>query len=280
MHATRKAVITVTHARHDPAVCSAPGLFRSLKRGERKKQKLDIIYQHGDTKLRFWAPEPLGADDLRVLQVLVAFAGPGGRVLEARPATEAGLTLRGAMNAAGACESGEDAITVRTTLYRLAVEVGKSDSGTALGALRRCLDRLCALTVIADSGAQSVSMRLCARAIDSGTGELIVALHPRIASAVLGQRHTRISMSEVRVLRSDPAVLMHQRLCAWVDPGAQRHVRLDTLAGYAWPTPAPSPSALRMRRAGVRKALAELVVAGWGVEQAGEGFAIRRPQVR
>ncbi|MFP5204429.1 MAG: replication protein C, IncQ-type [Acidobacteriota bacterium] len=277
MHATKKAV---THARHDPALCSAPGLFRSLKRGERKKQKLDITYQHGDTRLRFWGPEPLGADDLRVLQVLVAFAGPGGHLLEAKPATGVGRMLRGELNAAGACESGEDAITVRTTLYRLAVEVGKSDSGTALGALRRCLDRLAALTVIADAGTQSVSMRLCARAIDSETGELIIALHPRIARAVLGQRHTRISMAEVRALHSDPALLMHQRLCAWIDPGAQRHVLLGTLAGYAWPEPAPSPSALRMRRAGVRKALAELVAAGWGVEQAGEGFAILRPQVR
>ncbi|EQD25836.1 Replication C [mine drainage metagenome] len=271
---------TITHARHDPALCSAPGLFRSLKRGERKKQKLDITYRHGDTKLRFWGPEPLGADDLRVLQVLVAFAGPGGRVLEARPATEAGRMLRGELNAAGAGEGGEDAITVRTTLYRLAVEVGKSDSGTALGALRRCLDRLAALTVIADAGVQSVSMRLCARAIDSETGELIVALHPRIASAVLGQRHTRINIAEVRGLRSDSAVLMHQRLCAWVDPGAQRHVRVETLAAYAWPEPAASASAERMRRMGVRKALAELGAIGWGVERAGEGFAIRRPAAR
>lgn len=274
MSATSKNV-TVTHARHDPAVCSAPGLFRSLRRGERRKQKLDITYRHGDTQLRFWGPEPLGADDLRVLQLLVACAGPGGRVLTSAPATETGAALRAALAVAG--ESGGDAITIRTTLYRLAAGVGKSDSGTALSALRRCLDRLAALTVIADAGAQSVSMRLCARAIDSQTGELIVALHPRIASAVLGQRHTRISMCEVRALRSDPAVLMHQRLCAWVDPGAQRHVHLDTLAGYAWPEPAPSPSALRMRRVGVRKALAELVGAGWGVERVGEGFAIRRP---
>ncbi|WP_268915743.1 replication protein C, IncQ-type, partial [Aeromonas caviae] len=34
--------------RHDPAHCLAPGLFRSLKRGERKRLKLDVTYTHGD----------------------------------------------------------------------------------------------------------------------------------------------------------------------------------------------------------------------------------------
>lgn len=60
----------LTHARHDPAHCLAPGLFRSLKRGERKRSKLDVTYTYGKDSIRFWGPEPLGADDLRVLQGL------------------------------------------------------------------------------------------------------------------------------------------------------------------------------------------------------------------
>ena len=53
----------LTHARHDPAHCLAPGLFRSLKRGERKRGKLDVVYDYGDGKrIEFSGPEPLGAD--------------------------------------------------------------------------------------------------------------------------------------------------------------------------------------------------------------------------
>ncbi|MBP8151671.1 MAG: replication protein C, partial [Xylophilus sp.] len=63
----------LTHARHDPMHCLAPGLFRSLKRGDRKKLKLDVTYRYGDNECaRFIDFEPLGADDMRLLQGLVA----------------------------------------------------------------------------------------------------------------------------------------------------------------------------------------------------------------
>lgn len=60
---------SLSHVRHDPAHCLAPGLFRALKRGERKRSKLDVTYDYGDGKrIEFSGPEPLGADDLRILQ--------------------------------------------------------------------------------------------------------------------------------------------------------------------------------------------------------------------
>ena len=42
---------SLSHVRHDPAHCLAPGLFRALKRGERKRSKLDVTYDYGDGKL-------------------------------------------------------------------------------------------------------------------------------------------------------------------------------------------------------------------------------------
>ncbi|GAA3711567.1 hypothetical protein GCM10022421_18730 [Oceanisphaera sediminis] len=89
----------LTHVRHDPAHCLAPGLFRSLQRGERKRLKLDVTYTHGFDSIRFWGPEPLGVDDLRVLQGLVAMAaisGDGGRgiVLGNETESEIGQQLR------------------------------------------------------------------------------------------------------------------------------------------------------------------------------------------
>ena len=55
----------LTHARHDPAHCLAPGLFRSLQRGERRRCKLHVVYNYGDGKrIEFSGPEPLGAGHL------------------------------------------------------------------------------------------------------------------------------------------------------------------------------------------------------------------------
>jgi hypothetical protein len=70
------------HARHDRAHCLAPGIFRSLKRGQRKKQKLDTTYVYGEVSLRFVGFEPLGADDMRFLQGIIALAGPHGLILD------------------------------------------------------------------------------------------------------------------------------------------------------------------------------------------------------
>ena len=64
-----------------------------------------------------------------------------------------------------------------------------------------------------------------------------MALNPLIARAVMGgAQHVRIDMDEVRALQTDPARLIHQRLCGWIDPGKSGRVELDTLCGYAWPT--------------------------------------------
>lgn len=57
----------LTHARHDPMHCLVPGLFRSLKRGERKRLKLDVTYHYAENEqARFVGFEPLGADDMRL----------------------------------------------------------------------------------------------------------------------------------------------------------------------------------------------------------------------
>ena len=41
-----------THARHDRAHCLTPEPFRSLKRGDRKKLKLDVTYTYGDGEIQ------------------------------------------------------------------------------------------------------------------------------------------------------------------------------------------------------------------------------------
>ena len=123
----------LTHARHDPAHCLAPGLFRSLKRGERKKLKLDVTYTYGKDSIRFWGPEPLGVDDLRILQGLVAMAatsGDNGRgiVLKDKTESEAGQQLRLWLDLKWEAIE-KDSMVAKGSFRQLARELGYADDG-------------------------------------------------------------------------------------------------------------------------------------------------------
>lgn len=272
----------LTHARHDKAHCLAPGLFRSLKRGDRHRMKLDVVYELDDgARVEFKGPEPLGSDDLRVLQGLVAMAGPQGMILTPTPRTAAGEQLRLSL------EPRWDAVTANTlvvkdSFYALAREIGYSlTSGGTLRSIRESIERLWTISIIAqDSSGRRQGYRLLSGyASDTDRGKLYVALNPMLAKAVLGQLpHARINLSEVRSLKGDVARLIHQRLCGWLDPGQSARVGIDTLCGYAWPVPGQAGSSRRMRRKRIRTALSELVGLGWTVAEYARGkFAIGRP---
>ncbi len=269
----------LSHARHDPAHCLAPGLFRALKRGERKRSKLDVIYDYGDGKrIEFSGPEPLGADDLRVLQGLVAMAGPSGLVLGPEPKTPGGQQLRLFLEPKWeAVET--DAMVVKGSYRALAREVGYADIEDSRP-IRDCIERLWKVSIIAQHGRKRQGFRLLSEyASDDAEGRLYVALNPLIAQAVMGGgQHVRISMDEVRALESEAARLLHQRLCGWIDPGKTGKASMDTLCGYVWPSEA-SPSAMRKRRQRVREALPELAALGWSVVEFAAGkYDIARPK--
>ncbi len=269
----------LSHARHDPAHCLAPGLFRALKRGERKRSKLDVVYDYGDGKrIEFSGPEPLGADDLRILQGLVAMAGPSGLVLGPEPKTPGGQQLRLFLEPKWeAVET--DAMVVKGSYRALAREVGYADIEDSRP-IRDCIERLWKVSIIAQHGRKRQGFRLLSEyASDDAEGRLYVALNPLIAQAVMGGgQHVRISMDEVRALDSETARLLHQRLCGWIDPGKAGKVAIDTLCGYVWPSEA-SGSAMRMRRKRVREALPELEALGWKVAEYATGkYGITRPK--
>jgi hypothetical protein len=258
----------LTHARHDPAHCLAPGLFRSLKRGERKRGKLDVVHDYGDGKrIEFSGPEPLGADDLRILQGLVAMAGPGGLVLSPEPQTEAGQQLRLFLEPKWEAFQ-QDAMVVKGSYRALAREIGYANPDDTKP-VRECIERLWKVSIIAQNGRKRQGFRLLSEyASDEQDGKLYVALNPLIARAVMGgAQHVRIDMDEVRALQTDPARLMHQRLCGWIDPGKSGRVELDTLCGYVWPGQATNPNTLKTRRQAARRALPELAALGWAVSE-------------
>ncbi len=275
----------LTHARHDPAHCLAPGLFRSLKRGERKRSKLDVTYTYGADSIRFWGPEPLGADDLRVLQGLVAMAATSGKegrgiILSQEPKTDKGRQLRLWLELKwDALE--KDALVAKGSFGQLAREIGYADNGgSQFKTIRESIERLWAVSVIVERDGRRQGFRILSDyASDEQECKLFVALNPRLAEAVMGERpHTRINMDEVRALRTDQARLMHQRLCGWIDPGKSGRVELDTLCSYVWPDVATNENTMKTRRQTARKALAELAAVGWEVSEYAKGkWKISRP---
>lgn len=278
----------LTHARHDPAHVLAPGLFRSLGPGDRARMKLDVIYLHGEDRLEFGGKEPLGVDDMRVLQGLVAMAGPEGLILRDEDGLHESarqLILDLFSPPAVIADAGKkpDTLVVRDSFRRLAREIGMDEGGKGLKAIRTSVERLFGVTVFIQSGKRRVGMRLLSSyASDEGTGDLYVALNPRLAGAIFGDRqHIRIELAEVRGLGTDPARLIHQRLCGWIDAGKSGKATVETLAEYVWPEETEMESTLKKRRATVRKAMGELSAIGWTVDEYARGkMKISRPKAK
>lgn len=267
----------LTHVKHDPVHCLTPGLFRSLKRGERKTAKLDITYEYGEgKKVEFKGYEPLGADDLRVLQGLIALSGPEGLLLGPEPQTEEGQQLRLALYPKWDAIR-ENSLVIQSSYYRLAKEIGYSNT-RHFETIKKCIDRLWTVSIIAENNGIRRGFRLLSHySSDEIEENLFVALNPMITEAVMGGRHVRICMDEIRGLKSDCARLIHQRLCAWINPGQTKHVHLDVLSSYAWPHTA-SPSTNRKRRQRTRTALQEFIPFNWTIREASKDmFRISRP---
>lgn len=267
----------LTHARHDSAFCLAPNLFVSLMRGERKKRKLDVLYQYNEQEsLRFIGFEPLDAFDMRVLQGLIATAGGFGFTLTCEPISEDAKVLRKLLKST---DSG-DALVVKESLTWLLREIGLTDSGRNIKNLKESITRMSNVTIIATSLKGEASYNLLSYTICNETNLTMIAINPRISAAVLGGSHSRIDMNEVRSNIGDVSRLVHQRLIAWVDKSKERKVSLDTLCGYAWSDlESISKSSYSMRRKRMRDALDELRKIGWRFEEyAKNKFEVKRPR--
>ena len=277
---------TLHFALHERGHVLTPGLFRCLGPRDRKEQKLDVTWDYGDGwSVQFVGPWPLGPEDLRVLQGLVAMAGPRGLLLRDSTEHEAGrqmwLDLDPRWDAAKT-----DAMVVKGSLRELARAVGFSaGGGGALRVIRDSIERLYAITVFVRHPQEgSGGFRLLSDYAQKGGG-VWVALNPLLAVALTGGRHVRIEMEEVRQLKSNPGRLIHQRLCGWINPGGTGTVNLDTLVRYAWPDRAPSRRSVAYRRGAARRALRELEGLGWRVEEVGgrkqnKTFQCSRPRPR
>ena len=261
-------------ARHDPAFCLAPGLFISLQKGERKKLKLDIKYRFGDKEtIEFSGPEPLGADDLRVLQGLVAMSGPNGLILSPSSYNKDVQQLRDLLETKWEATD-KISLAIRSSYQKLAKTIGyDKDSGSVFRILRNSIERLWKVSIIAKKGSVRQGFHLLSEyANNEKRGKLFIVLNPRIAKAILGGPHTRVDMNEVRALKSDSARILHQRLSAIIPLGKWKFFLPTTLTEYIW-RGIVTERQQRQRYALAHQALMEIeATGGWKIKGKYEVF--------
>lgn len=267
-------------AMHDRLHCLTPGLFRNLQRGERKRTKLDVMYEFPNgERVEFSGPDPLGDDDLRVLQGLIAMAGPGGKILPEFPETPEGLSVRQLMELKWGATN-KDGMVVKGSYRNLALEIGYADIENTK-AIRESVERMWKVSVIVEKDGKRVGFRLLSEyGSDDREGQLYVALNPQITAAIVGHvQFTHIDMNEVRAINLGGTRLVHQRLCGFIDPGKNQKVTLDTICSYITPEPCGAAT-MRKRRSRARLVIAELTELGWGIVEYADGkYEISRPKV-
>lgn len=276
-----------TYAKNDPAHCTVPGLFQPLKRGVRKGRNHTVTHQYGDVILEFSCFEPLGADDLRVLQGLLAIGSPISEpvVLTADTSNEVHREIRRNLNLTESCLHLET-LVVQGSCYQLAKEIGLCTEGSAtFRRIRASLRRLCRVTIIAryKDGREHGYQLIGGYSSDEGKKEIEVVLNPRLTAAVLGKRidasggYTRIEMDEVRRIKGDATRILHTYLCAIISPGETRELLASTMRVHTWlqkPEPKQNKEArtkwlerVKKQHQRIRQAMIELNGIGWRCTQ-------------
>ncbi len=285
-----------THARHDRSHVLAGGLFRSLAKGQQASMKLRAWYGDGKsaddnlTGIEFVGPDPLGALELRVLQVLIALAAQKKQSLPTQPNTPDGVSLRGLIDSNRDCLTcaADQHLVVRSSFRQIAIECGLDPESVAgFRRVRKSMERMANVSIWKQTAvpgkASALRWKIGSLLEQVITQDektpLLVAINAQLSETILnGHQYTRIQLDEARAL-SDPGVLIHQRLCGSIDQGKKWTFAVGTLAAYAWPDLETLPHTMRRRKQTVRKVLAELSALGWSVaETTPDNFAITRPK--
>ena len=264
----------LTHSRIARICCLADRLFISFKHGERQNCLLNAVYPHSEqAEVQLKGRESLGAFDLRILLGVVALAGLKGVELP----VESGNALEGRIRNKfpDVCS-----IIVEIPGAKLLREIGLTDGGGNIRLVNESLERMSKVNV-STFVPQRRRYPLLTVAVDSVSRTTVVGLGPLLTLPIIqGSNYSRIELHDVRELKSDPALLIHLRLCGYVDAGKMHRISMAKLMTYVWPEEATG-SALRRRRAKVLAALAELQSIGWAVhEYARHRYEITRPKYR
>ena len=274
---------TTEFGRHDRAICLAKDFFKCIHRGHRGK--LHAMYETGNKKWGFTGVDQPGAVELRVLQALVSIASKEGRSLRPKaPSSNDAKELSSVIKATLSPE-GEELVycAIRTSLYRLCVEVGYEDKPDSYLRVLEALKVLAHISIDYEDEEVVTVMDFLGFIHRKKRRDVLIAINPLVAAAVLGGgQFVHIDMNECRTLTGESTRILHQRLCAVVDPGKNQDFKPETLAGYIWTSQAkPGSSTQRVRNGRAVKALLEVGdLEGWKVIKSGKCFKVVRPPLR
>jgi len=264
-------------ARHDPALCLMPGLFRvASDEDQNARVSLMLKQTHGDYTVELHNSCVLSGHDLAVLQAIVALAARSSTPDQLDPTDLCGEVARALVDTLAATLPGA-ALTEAPTLTDNVLHVdfsganmleliGWPEGGKYRQLLKDCLMRLatCVVVVYRDGQRHRAKVsHLLSHVVQDGSSKkwsrTHVALYPRlteiiIGSLIPGQRdsHTVIAQAEARLLgMNQGARILHQRLSGFVTQGQRRTLKVSTLLSYLFPND-ESGRTLAARAAGVR----------------------------
>lgn len=129
---------------------------------------------------------------------------------------------------------------------------------------------------------------------DRGPGRfsesVMVSIDPHVLRSIATNgSHRIIDLDEVRALKQEASVLLHNYLCGFVDQGAQarpQRVGLDTMIRAIYPEDGgkePTKDMMKKRRGVVKRAIQELIALGWKFTPytgSTPGYVVERPKAR
>ncbi len=212
------------------------GLFRPLKRGDRKKLKLDLVRNFGPLSFHFTCYEPLSIDDENVLLAILALSKPNGIRLTTGPESDHGKKIRELLNPKAYAENW-DAGYVKTSVYEICKLAGYPAEGSGYKTVKASLKRLSSvvLWIKNEETEREGSMSLIGSYFN-GNEDLYIGIHHQLANAVFGdQQYAIISLKDRLLLKGDVARMIHRWLSAWMPAKSKRSIGIEKLCCHVWP---------------------------------------------
>lgn len=262
-----QVIVNLDHSRVYPPACLTDGLFKPLRKGDRKHGKLDLHYKLKGYVLWWRNYEPLGIQEQSVFLALHRIASETSRREVLDPSVTANdlVQLRDMLNLQMKAKD-ETCGYTKTSLYEIAKIIGISDSGQNLQNIAKSLVRLssvvCAIYQEGDFTNKYWQANLISH-LQIENGQVLIAINSMLATALVQAPASYISMEDQRQLKSDAAKRLHMWLSSWVSEG-ENQIKLDTLIPHVWGAGEMQATDLRNRRRVLRTAIEDInSLEGW-----------------
>jgi hypothetical protein len=257
--------------------------FRPIRRGARRKA-IERTYTSSDGNqyliIRLFHELDIADQDLLLSLLAMAMTTEKSTVVGPNPKQELNIVLREKLKLDGGAVTKMNAISARTTVYEVLIELGRATGKSNYDWLEKSLDRLAGVSFKYKSKTSIENFHLLswsAQIDENGKMRSIgFCINPYSALAILGEGGGYVleHRGERAQLKSEEARGLHSVLCGLVDMGAERILNVDMLAdrAYARYDDEISAKAIRSRRESMVSALKEIdTIDFWSCAVIGKG---------